>query len=88
MIFAIQIRGARGLLKMSQSELAKETGLSLQTIVRLESDEESIKKASLDTIIKIRNVLKEKGIKFIAPRDDKTLNGVGVRLFTESDENE
>ena len=88
MIFAIQIRGARGLLKMSQTDLAKETGLSLQTITRLESDEEAIKKASLDTIMKIRNVLREKGIKFIAPRSNESLNGVGVRLFTEKEDTE
>jgi len=88
MLFAIQIRGARGLLKMSQTDLAKETGLSLQTIVRLESDEENIKKASLDTVMRIRNVLKEKGIKFIAPKNDQTLNGVGVRLFTEKEDTE
>jgi len=85
MIYGIQIRGARGLLKMSQAELSKLTGISVQTIVRLESNEEAVKKAGLDTLVKIRNILKEKGVKFIAPKSDESLNGVGVRLFTEKE---
>jgi transcriptional regulator with XRE-family HTH domain len=86
MILGIQIRAARGLLKMNQAELAELTGISVQTIVRLESDENAAKKASLDTLMKIKNVFKEKGVKFIAPKNDDSLNGVGVRLFTEKED--
>lgn len=83
MIFSAQIRAARGLLSISQVELAADSGLSLQTIKNLEKNEESVKKASLLTIEKIKNTLESKGIRFTfsKERDEKgRIVEIGVKL--------
>ena len=76
-IFAAQIRAARGLIKISQSELALACGLSLQTIRNFENSDEAIKKASFNTIEKIKEAIESKGVNFL---DSNTSEGVGVRL--------
>lgn len=83
MIFSAQIRAARGLLSISQVELAAESGLSLQTIKNLEQNEEAVKKASLLTIEKVKNTLENKGVRFTfsKERDEKgKFLEIGVKL--------
>lgn len=83
MIFSSQIRAARGLLSISQVELAAESGLSLQTIKNLEQDEEAVKKASLMTVEKIKNTLENKGVRFTFSKERDEKGGfleVGVKL--------
>lgn len=85
MIFAAQIRAARGLLQISQVELSVESGLSLQTIKNLEKDDEAIKKASLMTLEKIKSTLESKGVRFTFSKE-KDESGkfleIGVKLRT------
>ena len=83
MIFGIQIKAARGLLEMSQLELSQITGISLKTIIRLESDRDGIKKANIETVMKIKEAFEEKGIKFLAPKEKGSLNGLGVRFVLD-----
>jgi transcriptional regulator with XRE-family HTH domain len=85
MIFAAQIRAARGLLQISQVELSVESGLSLQTIKNLEKDDEAIKKASLMTLEKVKTTLEKKGVRFTFSKE-KDESGkfleIGVKLHT------
>lgn len=80
MILGIQIKAARSLLKMSQLELSEISGLSLPTIIRLETEEIGIKKANIETVMKIKEALEDRGIKFLPPKEKGSLNGVGVRF--------
>ena len=80
MLTSSQIRAARGCLNMSQIELARETGISTNTIFRLEGDEKLLEKANLSTIKKIKSFFEDQGIKFLAsPEGDGT--GEGLRYF-------
>jgi transcriptional regulator with XRE-family HTH domain len=68
-----QCRGARGMLGISQAELAKAAGLGLSTIVDFEKSRRPV---SADSIYKIREALFRAGIEFLASNG----GGVGVRL--------
>jgi transcriptional regulator with XRE-family HTH domain len=85
MIFAAQIRAARGLLKISQVELSLESALSLQTIKNFEKDDEAIRKASFMTLEKVKTTLENRGVRFTfsKERDEsgKSLE-IGVKLRT------
>lgn len=81
MLTSAQIRGARGFLSISQVELAKETGISLNTVYRLESDEDSVSKASMATLKKIKSFFENKGIVFLLPPKDGDGFGEGIRFF-------
>ena len=72
MISAAQIRAARGLLDMPQTELAKLAGFAHRTIKRAERGE-PIRE---ETAIAILRVLERRGIEFIAENG----GGPGVRL--------
>ena len=65
MLYSGQIRAARGMLKISAAELAKEAGLALFTIQRLEKEDKALQKASMETVAKIKKTLQNKGIKFL-----------------------
>lgn len=80
MIYASQIRASRGLLQISQVELANVTGLSISTIKRLEGSEEEIKKASLENLEKIKKSFEEKNIKFTSLKKEGRLE-IGVKLI-------
>lgn len=67
-----QIRAARALLNISQTELARLSGLSLPTIKRLELGA-AVRGNNLDAI---RAALEKRGIEFIAENG----GGAGVRL--------
>lgn len=78
MLTAGQLRAARGLLDWSQSKLAKETKLSVQTIKRMEGERgpEASTAANVDAV---RRVFEDAGITFLRP-GDKSEGGAGVRL--------
>jgi transcriptional regulator with XRE-family HTH domain len=72
MIKPEQIRMARGALKWGVRELAEKTGLTANTISRVENGAESM----ASTLEKIRDALEAVGIEFIAENG----GGAGVRL--------
>ena len=69
-----QLRGARGLLGWSQTELAERAGLSLPTIKRVESGRGP--RVSDDARVRLRSALESGGVEFI----DENGGGPGVRL--------
>ena len=68
-----QCRAARGLLNVTQPELAKEAGLGLSTIVDFEKARRSVSAGSIDAI---RKALERAGVDFL----DENGGGPGVRL--------
>src|SRR5690348_12112039 len=70
---AAQSRGARGLLSMTQAELADKSGVSLRTIAHFESGERQPIPANLAAL---RTALEKAGVEFIAENG----GGPGVRL--------
>jgi transcriptional regulator with XRE-family HTH domain len=68
-----QCRGARGLLDMTQSELASGSGVSLRTIIHFEAGERRPIPAILAAI---RKALEDAGIEFIPENG----GGLGVRF--------
>lgn len=68
-----QLRGARGLLGWSQSQLAEAAGLSLPTIKRTELETVNV---SIEAREMLRIALEEAGVEFIAENG----GGPGVRL--------
>jgi len=68
-----QSRGARGLLDMTQPELAKESGLGLSTIVDFERSRRPVSQKAIQAI---REALEQAGIEFI----EENGGGLGVRL--------
>jgi transcriptional regulator with XRE-family HTH domain len=78
MIESAQIRAARGLLSLSQAELAQNAGLSVASVKRLEGAK-GIRGAA-ETLWKIESTLERMGIEFIPAGAGK---GPGVRLSQE-----
>lgn len=68
-----QCRGARGLLEISQTQLAKAAGLGLSTIVDFEK---SRRQVSNDAVAIIKGTLEKAGVEFISENG----GGPGVRL--------
>jgi transcriptional regulator with XRE-family HTH domain len=78
MLTAEQIRAARALTRLEQSELAAASGVSLPTIKRLEAQRGPIS-ANTRTETAIREALEAAGAIFIASNGE----GPGVRLRKE-----
>jgi transcriptional regulator with XRE-family HTH domain len=76
MIQPDQIRAARSLLGINQSELARRAKVGVATVKRVEGSEESLR-VTVDTLLRLQRALEAAGIAFI-PEDDA--NGPGVRL--------
>ena len=76
-IYPKQIRAARGLLQISQAELAKRSGTSAATVKRIEALSSDDLRVTVDTLLRIQHALEAGGIVFIEP--DEML-GPGVRL--------
>ncbi len=74
MVSPAQLRAARSLLGMSQTEIAEATGLSTMTIKRAEGA--GLPVPSRETLDKIRAALEAAGVEFIAENG----GGAGVRL--------
>jgi transcriptional regulator with XRE-family HTH domain len=75
MITAAQIRAARGLLNLSQAQLAEMAELGIATIKRIEAASEV--RGAATTLWKIQGALEAAGIEFLPDQDG---GGVGVRL--------
>lgn len=73
-ISGAQIKAARDLLKITQPELAKASGVSERTIAGFEADENIPKPANLERIL---GELQRRGIEFTNG------SGIGVRLIFE-----
>jgi transcriptional regulator with XRE-family HTH domain len=76
MILIEQLRAARGLLGWSQTELARQAGLSLPTVKRVEREGGDGPYVSEEARNKLRVTLERAGIEFIAENG----GGAGVRL--------
>jgi transcriptional regulator with XRE-family HTH domain len=76
MISIEQIRGARGLLGWSQTQLAEASGKSLPTIKRLEREGEEGPLVSDDVRVAVKKALEKAGVEFIPENG----GGAGVRL--------
>jgi transcriptional regulator with XRE-family HTH domain len=72
-----QIRAARALLRIEQSELAERAGVSVVTVRRLEA-EDGLERVAPATVGSVRSVLEQAGVEFIA-------NGVQQRPKARSD---
>ena len=68
-----QIRGARGLLGWSQTQLANAAGLSLPTVIRYETGGAKVSQEAVD---KMRAALESAGVVFV----DENGGGAGIRL--------
>ena len=69
-----QIRAARALVGLSQTEVADAAGLSIPTVKRAEA--EGGIKVSEDALVAIADALKKAGVEFISENG----GGAGVRL--------
>ncbi len=74
MIEASQIKAARALIGMTQEDIAKATGLSVQTIKRMETA--GTHRSTVATVLAVQKTLESAGIVFISENG----GGVGVRL--------
>ena len=75
MITAAQVKAARALLGLSQSELADKTGLGIATVKRLELSTEL--RGAATTLWKVQTALEEAGVEFLPATEE---SGPGVRL--------
>jgi len=74
LVSVAQLRAARGLIGWSQSDLAREAGLSLPTVKRVETDLGV--RVSDEAKMRLRNALEAGGVEFL----DENGGGPGVRL--------
>lgn len=77
MLTSDQIRAARALVRWSAEDLAKESGVGLSTIRRIEGAE-GVPSASARNLALIQDALERAGVQFI----DRNGGGPGVRLRT------
>jgi transcriptional regulator with XRE-family HTH domain len=77
MIYPKQIRAARGLLGINQTELALRSEVSPGTVKRIEALSSDDLRVTVDTLQRIQRALEADGIVFIEP--DEML-GPGVRF--------
>lgn len=68
-----QSRAARGLLSMTQNELAKAAGLGQSTVIDFERERRAVSDSS---VAEIRKALEGRGVIFL----DENGDGPGVRL--------
>lgn len=89
MITGPQIRAARALLGIDQRELAQLSGLSTQTIQRMEACQGSVR-VVVDSLEKVMTAIAHAGVELIVEGAPSTGVGRGVRLIdrtaTDSDE--
>jgi transcriptional regulator with XRE-family HTH domain len=79
MISGVQIRSARAAVRWSASELARQSGVSVPTIQRLEQFD-ALPPSRSSTLVVIQRAFEAAGIEFIGTPDD----GPGIRLRTPS----
>jgi transcriptional regulator with XRE-family HTH domain len=76
MIYPEQMRAARALLGLNQTQLAKLAGVGIATVKRIEAESGQIRGAA-QTIWKIQTALENAGVRFIDADENA---GVGLRL--------
>jgi transcriptional regulator with XRE-family HTH domain len=76
MVTAEQLRAARAMLHMDQAELARISGVSVETIKRLERQTGKLH-AKIETIIAIQKAFEDRRLEFLGDHDGA---GAGVRL--------
>ena len=79
MIVSSQIRAARALLRWSTDNLAKNSGVGVATIRRLELTE-GIPSSNAQTLDSIKKTLESAGVEFVGNPED----GAGVRFKPQS----
>ena len=84
MITAAQLRAARVLLGLDQRRLAELSGLSLQTIQRMEASETMVR-GNVDSLVKLIAAFDAAGIEMIDEGAVSHSQGRGVRLKLKSD---
>lgn len=75
MLYANQVKAARGLLGWSQQKLSEESGVTLGTVKRMESSDGKVR-GNAGNVMELQAALEKAGIEFISEND----GGVGVRL--------
>jgi predicted transcriptional regulator len=81
MITASQLRAARALLGIGQPALARQAGLSLPTIQRMETSDGLIR-GNVDSLTKVVQALEDMGVELIGEGSVSSVGGRGVRLRT------
>jgi ribosome-binding protein aMBF1 (putative translation factor) len=76
MIYPCQIRAARGLLGINQTELSRRAKVGVATVKRIERSTEDLR-VTVETLLRIKRALEAAGINFI---DEDGTQGPGVRL--------
>lgn len=71
-----QLRAARAMLRLDQSEVARMAGVSVETVKRLEKMDGSLNSVRVATLKALRQALEEAGVVFI----EKNGGGAGVRV--------
>jgi transcriptional regulator with XRE-family HTH domain len=79
MITGVQIRCARAALRWSAEVLAKQTGLGVQTIKRIEKAD-GVPPSRASTLIDIQAAFEAEGVEFIGTPED----GPGIRVRRKS----
>jgi transcriptional regulator with XRE-family HTH domain len=79
MITAAQMRAARALLGLDQRQLAELSGVSLQTIQRMEGSEGNVR-GIVDTLTKVVEALDTAGVELIGENVRSLGDGRGVRF--------
>ena len=80
MITAVQMRAARALLGIDQSQLAQLAGLSLPTIQRMEASQ-GVVRGTIGTAIKVMRALEHAGLELIETGAASRGTGRGVRFL-------
>lgn len=75
LIYPKQIRAARGLLGITQVDLASLANIGIATVKKIESSPDEMK-ITVNIVLKIKRALEAKGIVFI---HDSEVLGVGLR---------
>jgi transcriptional regulator with XRE-family HTH domain len=79
MITAAQLKAARALLGINQSQLAESSGLSVPTIQRMEASDDVIR-GNVGSLMKVIEALENAGIEVIGNDSASSAGGRGVRL--------
>ncbi len=79
MITAGQLRAARAMLGMEQKRLAELSGLSVQTIQRMEASEGTVR-GQVDSLMKLIGALEAAGIQLIGEGAASQAGGRGIRM--------
>lgn len=69
------IRAGRALIRMSQDELARRSGLSIPTLRRIETDQKGV---SVEAVGIVQKILEGEGVEFL-PETDSATEGVRRR---------